>query len=186
MIVILLAAGAATITFGQGQPDPARLISTQREAMNRFAMLDGVWRGTAWVMLPSGEKHQLTQTERVGPLLEGSVKVIEGRGYEDDGRVSFNALGIISFNPQTNTYSIRSYAQGQAGDFSISPTEEGYQWEIPAGPMTIQYKAIFGENTWKETGERISPDGTSVQFYEMTLSRIADTNWPSAGEIAPE
>ena len=186
MIVLFLLAWVPGITFGQGQPDPAKLISTQREAMNRFAMLDGVWRGTAWVMLPSGEKHQLTQTERVGPLLEGSVKVIEGRGYEDDGRVSFNALGIISFNPQTNTYSIRSYAQGQAGDFSISPTEEGYQWEIPAGPMTIQYKAIFGENTWKETGERISPDGTSIQFYEMTLNRIADTNWPSAGAIAPK
>ena len=186
MIIILLAAGAATITFGQGQPDPAKLISAQREAMNRFAMLDGVWRGTAWVMLPSGEKHQLTQTERVGPFLEGSVKVIEGRGYEEDGSVSFNALGIISFNPQTNTYSIRSYAQGQAGDFSISPTEEGYQWEIPAGPMTIHYKAIFGENTWKETGNRISADGSSIQFYEMMLNRIADTNWPSAGEIAPE
>ena len=186
MIVLVLLAWVPGITFGQGQPDPAKLISTQREAMNRFAMLDGVWRGTAWVMLPSGEKHQLTQTERVGPLLEGSVKVIEGRGYEDDGRVSFNALGIISFNPQTNTYSIRSYAQGQAGDFSISPTEEGYQWEIPAGPMTIQYKAIFGENTWKETGNRISADGSSIQFYEMMLNRIADTNWPSAGEIAPE
>jgi hypothetical protein len=186
MIIILLAAGAATITFGQGQPDPAKLISAQREAMNRFAMLDGVWRGTAWVMLPSGEKHQLTQTERVGPFLEGSVMVIEGRGYEEDGSVSFNALGIISFNPQTNTYSIRSYAQGQAGDFSISPTEEGYQWEIPAGPMTIQYKAMVSGNAWKETGERISPDGTSIQFYEMTLNRIADTNWPSAGAIAPK
>lgn len=59
-IALLLIAGVATITFGQEQPDPSMLISTQREAMNRFAMLDGVWRGTAWVMLPSGEKHQLT------------------------------------------------------------------------------------------------------------------------------
>jgi hypothetical protein len=186
LIVLLLLAWVPGITFGQGQPDPKVLISTQRDAMSRFALLDGVWRGTAWVMLPSGEKHQLIQTERVGPFLEGSVKVIEGRGYEEDGSVSFNALGIISFNPQTNTYSIRSYAQGQAGDFNITPTEEGFQWEIPAGPMTIQYKAIFGENTWKEIGERVSPDGTSIQFYEMTLNRISDTDWPSAGAIAPE
>jgi hypothetical protein len=181
-----MAAGAATITLGQGQPDPSMLISKQQEAMSRFAILDGVWRGTAWVMLPSGEKHQLTQTERVGPFLEGSVKVIEGRGYEEDGSVSFNALGIISFNPQTNTYSIRSYAQGQAGDFNITLTEDGYQWEIPAGPMTIQYKAIFGGDTWKEIGERISPDGTSIQFYEMTLKRISDTDWPSAEAISPK
>jgi len=186
MIALLLLAWVPGITFGQGQPDPAALISAQREAMSRFAILDGVWRGTAWVMLPSGEKHQLTQTERVGPFLEGSVKVIEGRGYEDDGTVSFNALGIISFNPQTNTYSIRSYAQGQAGDFNITPTEEGYQWEIPAGPMTIQYEAIFNGDTWKEIGERISPDGTSIQFYEMTLNKITDTDWPSAEAIDPK
>jgi hypothetical protein len=186
VIVLFVAAFLPAIAFGQGQPDPVTLISTQREAMKRFAILDGVWRGSAWYMQPSGEKHQLTQTERVGPFLDGSVKVIEGRGYDGDGRVSFNALGIISFNAQTNTYSIHSYAQGQAGDFVITPTDEGYQWEIPAGPMKIRYNAIFSDNTWKEVGERVSPDGTSIVFYEMTLNRIADTDWPSAGAIAPK
>ena len=186
LIILFVAAYLPSIALGQGQQDPAVLISAQREAMNRFEILDGVWRGTAWYMLPSGEKHQLTQTERVGPFLDGSVKVIEGRGYDADGRVSFNALGIISFNAQTKTYSIHSYAQGQAGDFIITPTDEGYQWEIPAGPMKIQYKAIFSDNTWKEIGERVSPDGTSIQFYEMTLNRITDTDWPSAGAVAPK
>ena len=44
--------------------------------------MDGTWRGPAWTLLPSGEKHELTQTERVGSMLDGSIKVIEGRGYE--------------------------------------------------------------------------------------------------------
>src|SRR6478672_6854315 len=33
-------------------------------------------------------KHTITQTERIGPFLDGSVKVIEGRGCEPDGRVT--------------------------------------------------------------------------------------------------
>jgi len=137
-------------------------------------------------MLPSGEKHHLTQTERVGPFLDGSVRVIEGRGYEADGSVGFNALGIISFNPETDTYSMRSYAQGRSGDFAISPTEDGFQWEIAAGPMTIRYTAVFDESTWKEVGDRISPGGEPVRFYEMSLTRVADTSWPGAGAVDRE
>ncbi len=182
----LVVAGAPSIALGQGRPNPAALVSAQQEAMNRFSLMDGVWRGSAWIMLPSGDKHQLTQTERVGPFLDGSVRVIEGRGYEDDGSVGFNALAIVSFDPKTDTYSMRSYAQGHAGDFVITPTEDGFQWEIPAGPMTIRYTAVFGDNTWKEVGDRITPGGEPVRFYEMTLTRVGDTSWPTAGTVDPE
>lgn len=44
--------------------------------------MDGVWRGDGWTVLGNGQKHSVTQTERIGPFLGGSVKVIEGRGYE--------------------------------------------------------------------------------------------------------
>jgi len=153
----LMAAAAPSIASGQQRPDPAALVSAQREAMNRFAILDGVWRGTAWIMLPSGQKHHLTQTERVGPFLDGSVRVIEGRGYEDDGRVGFNALAIVSFDPQTDTYSMRSYAQGRAGDFVITPTEDGFQWEIPAGPMTIRYRRCLARARGKRLVTALGP-----------------------------
>ena len=55
----------------------------------------------AWTLLPSGEKHAITQTERIGPFLDGSVRVIEGRGYDADGKVAFNSFGTISYNPAT-------------------------------------------------------------------------------------
>lgn len=177
---------APSIAIGQARPDPAVLVSAQQEAMTRFAMMDGVWRGPAWILLPSGEKHHLTQTERVGPFLDGSVKVIEGRGYEADGSVGFNALAVISFDPATETYSMRSYAQGHSGDFTIRPTDAGFEWEIPAGPMTIRYTAVFDEGTWTEIGDRLRPGEDPVRFYEMTLHRIADTSWPNGGAIAPE
>src|SRR5512132_3403634 len=107
-----LIAGAASPVFAQGRPDSAALIAAQKEAMAAFSAMDGVWRGPAWTILPSGEKHNITQTERIGPFLDGSIKVIEGRGYEPDGRVGFNAFGTISYNPATRAYTLHSHAQG--------------------------------------------------------------------------
>ena len=88
---------AASVAFGASAqaPDPATLIAAQREAMKAFAAMDGVWRGPAWSLQSNGEKRNLTQTERIGPFLDGSVKVIEGRGYKEDGTVGFNALGVV-------------------------------------------------------------------------------------------
>src|SRR2546425_4402790 len=71
------------------RPTPATLIAAQRDAILRLGYMDGVWRGPASTVLPSGEKHNITQTERIGPFLDGSVKVIEGRGYDSEGKVTF-------------------------------------------------------------------------------------------------
>src|SRR6266536_6186396 len=101
---LLMLGGMSLSAFGQGQQDPATLIAAQRDAMAPLAFMDGVWRGPAWTILPSGEKHNIIQTERIGPFLDGSVKVIEGRGYEPDGKVTFNAFGTISYNPAKKTY----------------------------------------------------------------------------------
>ena len=73
---LLMTAGIGSTALGQGRPDPAALIAAQREAMAPLAFMDGVWRGPAWTILPSGEKHSITQTERIGPFLEASVKVL--------------------------------------------------------------------------------------------------------------
>ncbi len=183
--LLLMAAGVPSIASGQARPDPTALAAAQREAMSQLAVMDGAWKGSAWTMLPSGEKHTITQTERVGPFLDGSVKVIEGRGYEDDGSVAFNALAVISYDPATRAYNMRSYAQGQVGDFVITPTADGFQWEIPAGPMTIRYTAVIGDGTWREVGDRISPDREPLRFFEMTLTRVGNTDWPAGGAVSP-
>src|SRR5947208_8052776 len=121
-LILIVVLGATLTASGQGRPDPATLIAAQREAMAPLTFMDGVWRGPAWTILPSGEKHNITQTERIGPFLDGSVKVIEGRGYNADGSVGFNAFGIISYDPATHAYNLHSHAMGQAGDFVIKPT----------------------------------------------------------------
>lgn len=182
--LLVLATAPPVTGRAQERPDPAALTAAQREAMAALSSMDGVWRGSAWTLLPSGDKHVIIQTERVGPFLEGSVKVLEGRGYETDGRVAFNALGVISFSTAEHAYSLRSYAQGRAGDFALKPTADGFVWEIPAGPMTIRYVAVIQDGVWKETGDRIMPDKEPVRFFEMNLTRLGDSDWPAAGAVA--
>src|SRR5258705_11843873 len=140
---LLMLGGMSLAALGQVQQDPATLIAAQRDAMVPLAFMDGVWRGPAWAILPSGQKHTVTQTERIGPFLDGSVKVIEGRGYEPDGRGGFNAFGTLSYNPATRVYTLHSHAQGYVGDFTIKLTADGYGWEIPAGPRTIRYPCVL-------------------------------------------
>jgi hypothetical protein len=181
VLVMFLAPAAA-----QGRPDPVPLMAAQREAMAALQSMNGVWRGTAWTLLPSGEKRSLVQTERIGPMLDGTVKVIEGRGYEADGKLAFNAFGVVSFNPATRAYHFRSHALGQSGEFAFAATADGYTWEIPAGPMTIRYTAVIKDGTLREVGDRIVPGREPQRFFEMTLQRVGDSDWPAGGAIGPK
>ncbi|HEX7338634.1 MAG TPA: hypothetical protein VF271_01740 [Rhodanobacteraceae bacterium] len=162
---------------------PAALIKAERQAMQPFADMAGIWRGPAHMTLRSGKQHTITQTERVGPFLGGSVMVMEGRGYEADGRVSFNALGVISYAPMRKAYTMRAYAEGHAGDFTLKPTADGFAWTIKAGPVTMNYTATIKNGTWHEVGTRTLPNGKSVKFFEMTLHRTGSTDWPAAGAV---
>jgi hypothetical protein len=122
-----------------------------------------------------GKRHDITQTERIGPFLGGTVKVMEGRGYDPDGRVSFNALGVLSWDNDKRAYSLRSYAMGLAGDFALVPKADGYVWTIPAGPgTTIRYTATIQDGRWREVGERIVEGKAPVQFFEMNLVRVGE------------
>ena len=176
---VLLASSAAQ---AQTPADPAPRIAAQVEAMKALAAMDGVWRGPAWTLTPVG-RREVTQTERIGPLLGGAIKVLEGRGYNPDGSTGFNAFGVISYEPTSKTYSLHSYAQGQAGDFKLTPTADGYVWEIPAGPMTIRYTAVIKGDAWREIGERVMAGQPPMQFFEMNLKRVGDSAWPAAGAI---
>lgn len=176
---ILLAAPAAA----QIDSDPEVRLAPQREAMKKLSMFDGVWRGPAWTLTPTG-RYELTQTERVGPFLGGSIKMIEGRGYQKDGRVGFNALGIISFDPRTGKYRLQSNAQGYSGTFPLTPTADGFIWETPAGPgATMRYTATVRNGTWREVGERVVVGQKPVQVFEMNLRRVGSTKWPEDGAV---
>lgn len=176
---------AAVSAPAQNSPDPAALQEAQRAAMKKLAFMDGTWRGTAWTKEPSGAEHTLVQTERVGTFLDGMVRVIEGRGYDAHGAVAFNALGVISYSPDRRAFNMRSYAMGFSGDCVVTATDDGFEWEMQYGPMKQRYTATFRNGKWHEVGERMIGDLEPVKFFEMTLERIGDTDWPSGGAVGP-
>jgi len=170
----------------QAVSDPAQNLAAQRQAMQALDRMDGVWRGPAWTLRPDGTKHHITQTERIGPFLAGTLKLIEGRGYEADGRVSFNAFGVVSYDSRRRAFQMQSHAQGHAGTFVFTPTDDGYAWSVPAGPDTVmRYTAVIRDDELVEVGDREAPGRPPERVFEMRLKRLGNTTWPEAGSVAP-
>jgi hypothetical protein len=157
----------------------------QREAVGALDFLDGEWRGEAVITMPGGAMT-LTQTERVGAMLGGSVKVIEGRGYAADGSTQFNAMAVLSWDARANRYSFRSWANGHSGEYPFERTEDGFRWETPAGPNAkIQYVAVVKDGTWHEVGDYVAEGQPPRRFIEMRLTRVGDSQWPAGGAVSP-
>lgn len=178
--LLLLPASA----LSQAPPDPAAAMAAQREAMGRLSFMDGVWRGPAWALHPSG-RREYVQTERVGPFLDGGVRMVEGRGYAPDGTVAFNALGVISWDPSAGRYRMQTWARGQSGSFPVELREGGVVvWETPAGPgAVIRHTATIRDGRWREVSERVVEGAAPQPLAGLDLVRIGDTNWPAGAPV---
>lgn len=175
--VLALAAGPA---WSQAHPS-ATGSAEQRAAIDALDFLNGEWRGEAIAYGPDGEQVVLTQTERVGDLLGGWVKLVEGRGYDADGNTAFNALAVISWDEAEGRYRFRTWANGRGGDFRFERTDTGFRWEVPAGPgAVVRYTATVADGVWHEVGDYIREGAEPVRTVEMTLRRIGDSDWPGA------
>ncbi|WP_420478849.1 DUF1579 domain-containing protein [Brevundimonas sp. FT23028] len=177
----LLAAAPAVAQVQQPAGSPA-----QREQVGALDFMDGEWRGTATTTMP-GHTTVLAQTERVGSLLGGSVKLIEGRGYAADGSTQFNAFAILSWDERAGRYLFRSYANGYTGEYPFERTDNGFRWEMPAGPNAmIKYVAVVENGTWHEVGDYVAEGQPPRRFIELRLTRVGDTDWPGAGAVSPQ
>ena len=176
---------AAPVAVQAQMPVSPNGTEAQRAAIDRLDMLDGEWRGEATIHGPGGTAT-LTQTERVGSMLGGSIKVIEGRGYAADGSTRFNAMATVSWDTRAGRYGFRSYAQGYSGDYAFEVTDDGFRWETPAGPNAkIQYVAVVRDGTWHEVGTFVAEGQPPRQMIEMRLTRVGDTDWPAGGAVDP-
>lgn len=180
--LVIAALFIAPPALGAEQESSVRL-ADQRKAITLLNWMDGEWRGEAVIVTPTG-KHLVTQTERVGSMLDGTVKVIEGLGLGKDGKPEFNALAIISYDSDSKSYAFRSYAQGHSGTFPVVATAGEYIWEVPAGPQaTIRYRARQENGQWIETGDFLVEGQPPRRVFEMALRRKGDTEWPAARSV---
>jgi hypothetical protein len=181
-ILMLTAALALTV------PGAVLAQTPKQEAAAAMARLDfmrGVWVGPASGANPGGGTYAVTQTERIGPLLDGTIMVVEGRGYNADGSTGFNAFGVISWNGENDRYEFRSYTDGHSGTFPMTVTENGYVWEVPAGPGVMRFTADVTATTYHEVGDFVMPGQPPRRSFEMTLTRRGDSDWPGAGAVTP-
>ncbi len=183
---LLLALSAAVGGALAQQPDTAALLARQREALKSVAMLDGTWRGSMKLHQPGGAVRELVQTERVGPMLDGSIRAIEGRSYGPDGRTEFNAFAIVSFDVASGRHRLHSHALGHAGDFEFEPRPDGFVWRVVMGPVTIRHSAVVKDGRWEELSERLIEGQPPAKLVELSLRRVADTDWPAAGAVPPK
>lgn len=182
---LVLALAATPLAAQQGEPDSAALIAKQRAALDSFAWMDGVWRGTVTSATPEGT-IALVQTERVGTIAGGTMRVIEGRGYGADGTLAFNAAATITFDAASGQFIMSSTARGMTARPWFKPTADGFEWGLESGPLSISYIARHKDGTWVEEGFMAMPGQPKRQFMTMRLKRVGSTDWPGAGVIGPE
>ena len=179
---LLLSASAATAQV----PDQPAGTEAQRQAVSALDFMDGEWRGEAVIHHPGGEPMTLTQTERVGSMLGGSIKVIEGRGYAADGSTRFNAMAVVSWDARQGRYGFRSWANGYSGDYRFERTADGFRWETPAGPNArVVYNATVKDGVWHEVGDYLAEGQPPRRMIEMRMRRIGDSRWPAGGAVDP-
>ena len=157
----------------------------QRQAMQALAWMDGEWVGEATVSMGPGRTSTHAHTERIGPMLGGSIKVIEGRSTNDDGTVAFNAFAVVSWDDASDSYVMRSYANGEVGDFPLEATADGFRWTTPARGGEMRYVTTFKDGEWVEVGHFVMPGREPMQVIELRLRRRGDTGWPAADPVIP-
>ena len=171
VVITAVVALAAPDLLAQA-PDPA----PSRAAMERLKFMEGTWRGTAW-MIRGNQRTQTDMVEIVEPKLGGTVLLVQGLGTVADSgtgtpRTVHDALAVISFDPRSGAYAMRSYiGSGQFGDFTVTLVDGGVSWtrEVPGG--RIRNTARYTAEEWHEIGE-FSRDGSAwTQVMEIRLRR---------------
>jgi len=172
------AAASAQAVLPAGTPE-------QRQAMQALSWMDGEWVGETTVLMgPGAGTHP--HSERIGPMLGGSIKVIEGRSASGpDGVPGFNAFAVVSWDDASDRYMMRSYANGHAGDFPLEASAGGFSWTAPAPGGEIRYVTTFRDGEWVETGHFVMPGRDPMKVVELRLRRRGDTTWPAGDPVLP-
>ena len=171
--IFVAAALLTAVPTAAQMPDEAAMIAEQQEAMAALSWMDGTWEGTVTTQTPGGE-ITLTQTERIETMANGTVRLIEGRGFNAEGELEFNAIGLIVYDPETDQYAMTASARGRATQAWLRPTESGFEWGFENGPAKISYSATYEDGVWSEEGFFEFGDMPKTKFLEMRLERTGD------------
>lgn len=173
---MILGWSAAPATAQEASPP---MMHARPDATAALAMFDGVWIGPARMTARDGTVTTFEQMERIGPMLGGEIRVMEGKARGADGATLFNAFTVFS-GTDDGRIEMRSHVWGDQSARIIEPKPEGYVWRTPTAAGMMVYDITVRDDVWHETGIIELADGRKVTFFEMTLTRQGDTDWPAA------
>lgn len=149
-----------------------------KQEMQKLAYMAGKWKGEASMRQQNGSMIQVNQEEDIQFKLDGTILVIEGTGRNpQDGKVSFNAYAIVSFDQQKKEFKLKSHVMnGNQTDAYFKILEENhFEWGFEvANNAKIRYniKLNPSDKSWIEKGE-YSPDGNMwYPFIDMKLTKL--------------
>ena len=152
-------------------------VNAQRIAMKKLGFLVGDWSGDASVLRGPGQFAELAQTESAHFKLDGLVLMIEGVGRtKADGKLSLQALGLISFDDETGTYRMRAFNDGRWLETEVKLADGGnsISWGFKLGEFKTATVLRINENgEWTEHGELVIGDRPAQKMMELRVRRIS-------------
>lgn len=145
-------------------------------AMSNVSVMAGKWEGDGWRSSPKGEKSFSHTVENIEWKLDKTLLVLEGLGKKEGGQIVHNAYGVLSFNPNTDKYSLKTFlSSGLSTDanFEVVEPNKIFRWwfEDNRGG-TIQYTITNDGSTWNEIGEYSMDKKQWKKFFEMNLKKV--------------
>jgi hypothetical protein len=150
-------------------------LEAQRTAMKRLGFLVGEWSGEASVLRGPGQLTELSQTESAQFKLDGLALLIEGVGRsKSDGKLVLQALGLISFDDEAATYTMRAFNDGRWLETEIKLADSGnsMSWGFTLGQFKTTTILRINENgEWTELGELVVSDRPPQKMMDLRVRR---------------
>ena len=152
-------------------------VGAQRTAMKKLEFLVGDWSGEATVLRGPGQFAEMAQTESAQFKLDGLVLMIEGVGRnKTDGKVSLQALGLISFDDETGKYEMRAFNDGRWLETEVKLAEGGnsISWGFALDAFKTTTVLRINENgEWTEHGELTVGERAPQKMMDLKVRRIS-------------
>ena len=160
------------------QPPRIPDLNAQREAMQKLDFLVGIWSGEARVLRGPNQWLDLRQTEEVQFKLGGLVLIIEGVGRSrSDDQVVLQALGIVTFDDETATYSMRAFNDGRFLESEVKLLEnKAIGWGFVVDPYrTSSVLRINERGEWTEIAELTIGAEPPKKLLELNVRRVGES-----------
>jgi hypothetical protein len=155
-------------------------VEAQRTAMKKLEFLVGEWSGEATVLRGPGQFVEMAQTESAQFKLDGLVLMVEGVGRtKTGGKISLQALGLISFDDDTGMYKMRAFNDGRWLESEVKLADGGnsISWGFALGAFKTNTTLRINENgEWTEHGELTIGEQAPQKMIDLKVRRIAPVN----------